>query len=188
MSETTMVGAPVTATGGVLAAPVGTTAPTDSTSALPSPFVKLGLVGEDGVTKTVDATDEKIKAWGGDIVRIVRSEHSVSFSMTFMESANADLLKSIYGEDNVEITPATAESGRKIEIRQTSAMPRRGLYVIDLKDGDASAREVILDGQLTQSGDVNYVHTDLIRYTVTIEAFPVDGVKTITYIDDGTTV
>src|SRR5690625_7960587 len=51
-------------------------------------------------------------------------------------------------------------------------------------DGGTRIREVIPEGQLTTSGEVQFVHSDVIRYSVEIEAFPVDGeVKAFSYID-----
>ena len=184
-----LTGSPLTATGGILSAPLATTRPMDAVTALPAGFVKKGYVGEDGVTKTVDKTDEKIKAWGGSTVKIVRQEHSVSYSWTFLESGNAEVLKALVGEENVIITPATAEHGNQIEVRETGQMVPRESWVMEMKDGDTAIREYTPDGQLAYSGDVQFVHSNVISYTVTLEAFPdSNGVKSYTWMDDGKTV
>ena len=181
-----LTGSPITATGGILSAPLTTTRPTDAVTALPAGFVKKGYVGEDGVTKTVDKTDEKIRAWGGSTVKIVRQEHSVSYSWTFLESGNAEVLKAIYGADNVIITPATVDHGAQIEIRETGQMLPRESWLLEMKDGDTAIREYIPDGQLAVSGDVQFVHSNVIQYTVTLEAFPdANGVKSYSWMDDG---
>lgn len=181
-----LTGSPITATGGILSAPLSTTRPTDAVTALPAGFVKKGYVGEDGVTKTVDKTDEKIKAWGGSTVKIVRQEHSVSYSWTFLESGNAEVLKAIYGADNVIITPATVDHGAQIEVRETGQMLPRESWLMEMKDGDTAIREYVPDGQLAVSGDVQFVHSNVISYTVTLEAFPdANGVKSYTWMDDG---
>ena len=181
-----LVGAPLTATGGVLFADASATGPTNATTALVG-FTEGGYVGEDGVTRTTDASDEKIKAWGGDVVKIVRTEHSITYTFQFMESANADVLKLIHGEDNVIVVPAVpGTSSGTVTVKQTSKLPPRKQFVLDMIDATNSIREYIKDGQLTSSGDVVFVHSDVIRYSVTIEAFPDDdGVKAITYMDDG---
>lgn len=179
-SNNALVAKPVSATGGVLGALVnqsGLVLPTNAYAPLPAALVPYGLVSEDGVTRTVDSSDDKITAWGGDTVMVLRSEHSVSYSLTFLESANADLLKAIHGEENVIITEDS------VEIRHTSKLPLRRSYVFEMRDDPAAIREVVPDGQLTMSGDVSFVHTDVIRYEVTIEAFPNDhGVKAYSYI------
>ena len=181
-----LTGSPITATGGILSAPLSTTRPTDAVTALPAGFVKKGYVGEDGVTKKVDKTDEKVKAWGGSTVKIVRQEHSVSYSWTFLESGNAEVLKALVGEENVTITPATATHGNQIEVRETGQMVPRESWLLEMKDGDTAIREYAPDGQLAYSGDVQFVHSNVISYTVTLEAFPdSNGVKSYTWMDDG---
>lgn len=176
-----ITGAPVTATGGVrFIDPVAAAFPDDADTALDQSWVKGGFIGEDGVTRTTDASDDKIKAWGGDTVKVVRTEHSITYTFQFLESANAEVLKLIHGEDNVIVTPPTADARGKIEIRQTSKMPPRKAFCLDMKDDEITLRELIKDGQLTTSGDAQFVHSDVIRYEVTIEAFPDEqGVKAI---------
>lgn len=171
-------GAPVTATGGVLFADIGTTLPTDATTDPDVAFTKGGFIGEDGVTRSTDASDEKIRAWGGDTVKVVRSEHSITYSFEFLESTNADVLKLIHGEDHVTVGAGS------VTVEHTAKMPPRQAFILDMLDGDTRIREVIPDGQLTTSGEVQFVHSDVIRYAVEIEAFPVDGeVKAFSYID-----
>lgn len=173
-----LVGAPVTATGGVLFGDLSVALPTDATTALDPAWVKGGYVGEDGVTRTTDASDDKIKAWGGDTVKIVRTEHSITYAFTFLEAANADVLKLIHGEENVTVAAG------KVTVKHTNRMPARKAFVLDMKDSDSSLREVITDGQITTSGDVVFVHSDVIKYEVQIECFPdTAGVKAISYMD-----
>lgn len=173
-----ITGAPVTATGGLCFADTSVTMPADATAPLDAAFIKGGYTGEDGVTRTTDATDEKIKAWGGDVVKVVRTEHSIIYKFSFLEAASAEVLKLIHGAANVII------SGQKIQINQTSKLPLRKTFVIDMRDGDMAIRELIKNGQLTTSGDVVFVHSDVIKYEVTIECFPdASGVKAVSFID-----
>lgn len=182
-----LAGAPVDATGGVLSAPIGTEAPTSAIDELIE-FIKTGFVGEDGVTKTIDASDEKIRAWGGDTVKIVRTEHSVSYTFTFLESANATVLKLIHGEDNVIVTPASASAGGQVEVRERGKLIEPMAFVFDMKDGKARIREYVPNGQMSHTGDVQFVHSAVISYSITIEAFPdEDGVKAYSFMDDGET-
>src|SRR5699024_1218811 len=88
------------------------------------------------------------------------------------------VLKLIHGEDNVAV------EGNSVTIKHTAKMPPRQAYVLDMLDGGTRIREVIPEGQLTTSGEVQFVHSDVIRYSVAIESLPVDGeVKAFSYID-----
>ena len=177
---------PVTATGGVLSAPLGTAAPTDATSELNELFKALGYVDEAGVKRTTDSSEEKIKAWGGSTVKIVRTEHSVAYTFSFLESANATVLKAIYGEENVTITPPTTTHGGLIEIKEKGEMLPPAGYVLNMKDGKTRIREYVGNGQLTASGEASFVHSAVIKYDVTIEAMPdSEGVKYVEWQDDG---
>ena len=184
-----LTGSPVTGTGGVTRAPLGGAAakPTDATTPLDVAFLKQGYIGEDGVIKSIDSSDEKIKAWGGDTVKVVRQEHSVGYKFTFLESGNATTLKAMFGEENVIVTPPTSTKAGSVELRTTSAMVPEAQYTLEMKDAPATIREYIPVGQLTVSGDVNFVHSNIISYQVAIEALPdADGVKSYSFIDDGT--
>lgn len=177
-TQNVLVGAPVTATGGVLFGDKTVAAPTDATTALDPAWIKAGYVSEDGVVRTTDASDEKIRSWGGDVVKIVRTEHSITYTLSFLESANADVLKLIHGEDAVTVAAG------KVTVEHTSKMPPRKSFVIDMADDESRLREYIADGQLTTSGDVTFVHSDAIRYEINIEAMPgADGVKAISFVD-----
>lgn len=165
-------GAPVTATGGVLFGEVGAAElPTDATTAPGDSFIRGGYIGEDGVTRTIDASDDKIRAWGGDTVKIVRTEHSITYTWQFLESANAEVLRLINGDENVTVDAATGA----VSVSQTSQVPPRRSFILDMFDDGTPLREVIPNGQLTSSGDVSFVHSDVIRYEVTVEAFPEEG-------------
>lgn len=169
-------------TGGVRYARGLTEFPVDASSSLAASVLDAGYVSEDGLVETVDASDDKIKAWGGDIVKIVRTEHSVSYTFTLIESKNADALKLLFGEENVTVT------GGKITVNKTATMIPRASFIFDMRDGKEDIRILVKDGQPSISGDVNFTDGDAIGYEVTVEAFPdADGVKSILMIDSGDT-
>lgn len=155
--------------------------PTDTIgTALAAPFEPAGFISEDGVTEANESDTEKIKAWGGDTVRVVQSDHTVTYSFTFLESNNASVLKAVYGDDNVTIL------GGVVTVNVNADVLEHRTWVFEMKDGDNRIRVVVPDGQITSRGDVNYTHAGAITYEVTIEAFPdSDGNKAIKVIDDG---
>ena len=126
---------------------------------------------------------EKIRAWGGDAVRTVQTEHDVTFGFTLLET-NEATAKAVFGDDNVTVTPAGPTAGTKLDITITSdALPEK-LWVFDMKDGDKRRRLVLPNAQITATEDITYVHSDIIRYGVTITAYAdEDGNCAYEYID-----
>lgn len=167
-SDNTFVATPDKVSGGLLFRELDAAGdlPTDATTALTA-FVEGGYISEDGVTKTVDASDDNIIAWGGDTVRTVRTEHNLSYTFQFIESSNVNVLKLIYGDENV-----TVDDAGNVTVRESSKLQSRKSFVIEAYDGDKKLREVIPNAQLAVSGDITYVHSDVVRYECTLTAFP----------------
>jgi len=173
------------ATGGVLIGALSATAPTTASSAIAA-FAAAGYIGEDGVTETNERNTDKIRAWGGDTVKVVQTEHNVSYKFTFLETLNTDVLKAVYGDANVTTTAATASTGtlQKVLINGTS-LPHKS-YVFEVKDGNAKIRIYVPDGQITEVGDVTYSDSEVVGYEVTVECFADStGNKAYKYMDNG---
>lgn len=173
------------ATGGVLLGGTGAISPTDATSPLVG-FNAAGYIGEDGVTETNERSTDRIRAWGGSTVKVVQSEFNVTYQFTFLETLNGDVLKAVYGEDNVETTAATVSSGTLHAVKINGATLPHMPFDFEVKDGDAKIRIYVPDGQITEVGDITYSDTEVIGYQVTVEAFDdPEGNKAYKYLDDG---
>lgn len=162
-SEAIKVAKPVIG-GGVFVAPIGTALPTDYDTPLDAAFKPLGYVSEDGVTRSEENESEDKIAWGGDAVADLPGNHTVSFSATFLEGRNAETLKALRGAENVAVD---AETGA-ITVTSNSKRPPRAVYVIDTE----SVREVIPNAQIAVSGDIQYVHNEVIQYEASWKAYP----------------
>ena len=154
--------------GAIFRAPLNTTLPTASDTALDAAFVQLGYVSEDGVTNTNSPESDKIKAWGGDTVLVVQTEKADTFQLTLIESLNSDVLKAVYGSTNVTGTLATG-----LSIEANSEEAEEASWVIDmiLRNGVAK-RIVIPDAQISEVGDIVYKDDEAIGYEITIDAMP----------------
>lgn len=161
-------GKPAT-TGSVFCAPFGTTLPTGVDTALNEAFVCMGYISDAGITnaKTRDTSD--VKAWGGDVIAVTQDKKTDNFKMKFVEVLNQNVLKVVYGKDNVEGTDLTAG----ITLRENSKELDHWAWVIDriMTDGTKS-RTVIADGKPISVDDVSYVDNDVIGFDTTIQAFP----------------
>lgn len=156
--------------GAVFYAPSGTALPTNATEELASAFVDMGYISEDGVKNNGEREVEEIKAWGGDTVLTPQKSKTDTFTLAFIESLNPDVLKRVFGEDNVS---GTLEEGMTIKVNSKEL--EYGVWVIDmiLTEG-ALKRVVIPNGKITETGEISYTDGDAIAYESTITAYPGD--------------
>lgn len=148
-------------------APLGTALPTDAVADLAAAYVDLGYVGEDGYGYNITRDSSDIKAFGGDTVANAQTDYNEELTVTLLESANADVLKVVFGDSNV-----TATGDSVVVKRNKKALPRQ-VFVADTVGQDGGFRRLVLPvGQVTGVGEVTYVHTDIIKYQLTIKAYP----------------
>ena len=176
-----LVGVPDKASGGVYMSD----APLDADSypietleaGAPTGMIPSGFISEDGVTESNENDVEKIKAWGGDTVRVVQTDHTVTYSLTFLESSPV-ILKAVYGADNV------VETDGRITVKVNSDVLEHRSWAFEMKDGDSKIRIFVPDGQIISRGEITYTHSGAIQYEVTIEAFPdADGNKAVKVLE-----
>ena len=154
-------------TGAIYRAPLGTTLPTDAVTALNNAFACLGYCSDAGVVNSNSPSSDTIKAWGGDVVLALQTEKPDTFQWTLIEVMNVDVLKMVYGDDNV-----TGELATGIRVNANSDQQDDACYVIDmiLRNG-ALKRIVIPDGQVTAVEDITYADNAAIGYGTTVTCY-----------------
>lgn len=153
--------------GAVYRAPKGTTAPTDATSTL-SGFAGLGYCSEDGLTNSNSPSTTDIKAWGGDTVLSLQEEKPDTFQCTLIEALNVDVLKAIYGDDNVSGDLATG-----LAIEANAQEQDDAVWVIDMVMNSNTIKRVVIPiGKISEIGDISYTDSDAVGYEITITALP----------------
>ena len=169
--------------GAVFFADLGTTLPTDASSALAAGFSDLGYVSEDGITNSNTPESDDIEAWGGQVVLTVQTSKPDEFKFTLIESLNSGVLEVVYGDGNVSVNGGTGA----ITIQATSAEQEEHSYVIDMiMRGGALKRIVIPNGKVKEVSDIVYKDDEAVGYEVTISALPNgSGVTHFEYITPG---
>lgn len=154
--------------GAVFTAPLGTTLPTDATTALGGAFVCLGYVSEDGLSNNNELSVNAIKAWGGNIVYRSLTEMNDEFGLALIETENVDVIKTVYGENNVSV-----DADGNISIDVVGEDPEERVWVFELAlRGDRAKRIVIPDGAITSRDEISYNDSDAVAYGITVSAYP----------------
>lgn len=168
--------------GAVYVAELGTELPKDAKTKLNEAFKSLGYISDDGLTNTNSPDSDKIKAWGGDTVLVVTTEKEDTFEFTLIESVNVDVLKTVYGKDNV-----TGDLDSGISIKANALEIPSCSFVIDMVlKGGIVKRIVIANGTISEIGDIEYTDEDPIGFEITLEALPdKDGNTHYEYIKRG---
>ena len=153
-------------TGAIHVAPVGTTLPTDAVSTLNSAFKAPGYASEEGLTNSNSMETDSVKAWGGDTVLTYQTSKEDSFHFVLIEVLNTDVLKTVYGEENVS---GTLENGITIKANSREAEDMSWVFDMILNSG-ALKRVVIPCASITELGDIVYKDDEAIGYDTTITA------------------
>lgn len=164
--------------GGIFRGPAGSTLPTDvagsaEATLLANGYAKAGYASTDGVVQSMGTSTSNIGAWGGDTVRVVQTEHTLSYAFTPIEHSEA-ALKMYYGD---------AATATLVEIN--GEMLPVSSWVIPVRDGNKRIVIVIPRGQVTERGDVQYMGENAAGMPITVTAYPdANGVKAYLYIGD----
>jgi len=160
-------GKPNTA-GAIYVAPVGTTLPTDTSTALDAAFKGLGYCSEDGLINGTELESETIKAWGGDTVLTIQTSKDDTFQFTLLEVLNVDVLKFVYGSTNVtgDLTTGLTVKANNKDVEEVS-------IVIDMILRNNTAKRIVIpDCKISDVGDINYTDSDAVGYETTTTCMP----------------
>lgn len=156
---------------GVWIAPVGTTAPTDATSAYGAGWSTLGYLHEDGpkLSRSVDSTE--LVSWQSRTpLKKVITSVSQELEFTLLE-LSAQNLALYFGQ-----TVPTETAGKfSLEIRSDAAVQEYAVG-IDIADGDVAHRFIFPRATISDTGDVEFKADELAALPVTVTALDTNGV------------
>lgn len=164
-------------------AALGTTLPTDSTTDLETVAAGMykdhGFLGEEGLVVTEARDNKDHKAFGGATVATTQDSYDWSVKVILLEDGNVEVLKTTFGASNVAVGSGV------ITVKHNKLRLPRSVFVMDtVGDNGRLKRQVIPIGQVVSVGDITYVHTDLVKYELTIKAYEnTSGDNVLEYID-----
>ncbi len=170
MSTVSNVTAAKPRTGGAIyRAPLGTTLPTDASTAIDTTVFKaLGYLSEDGLVNTNSPESDTVKAWGGDVVLAYQSEKADTFQFTPIESLNTDVLKAVYGDGNV-----TGDLTNGITVTANATDQEEAVWVFDMIMRNGVLKRIVIpDGKISEIGDITYADEEVVGYETTLTAMP----------------
>lgn len=151
--------------GAIYCAPLGTELPKDAVAQLNALFKSLGYASAEGVINANSPTSDKVKAWGGDTVMNYQSDKPDRFRFTLIEALNVNVLKAVYGDENVS---GDLTTGITIKANSKDAVPHAWIINMILKG--AVKRIVIPNASVVEISEINYVDDKSIGYGITISA------------------
>lgn len=154
----------------VYTAPTGTAPPADVTAAWGVGWDAVGLVdGEDGFTQSRDQDTTDTFAWGGILVRSVRSKQKRSFKVICLE-----------GNDTVfelvnpgSPTPTTAGTPPLTTRTVHTPSPDKRMFGMELREGTTVLRRWFT-GEVMEVADIQEAEGKVVAYELTIVVYP-DG-------------
>lgn len=141
-----------------------TTAITSGDSVIPGTFDELGYLTGDGITMTINADNEERYAWqDGDLLRTIRRNGYVEFTMSFAESTQKVL----------EFVHDSTQTAGALEIDPGKTPGRYELiiHILD-RETDKIIRLWAPSVQVVSNEDITFSSEEIVSYGVTIRAYP----------------
>ena len=161
--------------GAVFRAPLGTSVPTSASETLNSAFKCMGYISNDGVTNSNSPSTSEIKAWGGDTIANPQTDRPDKYKMKFVEVLNTEVLKAIYGDDNV--VGESLDDGIAVAA-DSSELPECAWVIDSVLRGNVLDRIVIARGKITELADIVRKDDEVIGFDATISTVPGSDGKT----------
>jgi hypothetical protein len=161
----------IAGTGAIWKAPVGSTAPTDSTTALAAAWLNLGYM-QDGFEVNQELKTKDIEVWQSlEVVRQIATGLSRTINFEAIESNNQTVA---LAWNNATITPGTG--GAYTMTIPSSYLASEFALILDATDGTTSQRIYIPRATLNATPKITAGRQDAITYQFEIQVLqPTDG-------------
>lgn len=185
-SKNVFVGAPDQATtGAILTGPETDVIPETIDDFVFTGLDDSGYIGEDGVTITPTESTESIRDWSLKTIRKVLTEFDATLAWAHL-ALDEFSLKNYMGDDNVEVTAATATKGTLTRAAIAGEVRPVKAWYMKIKDGNRRALVFVPHGQVTERGEIALLASAGITLPVTLTTYPDAAGKSIyIFLDDG---
>lgn len=171
-------------------APQGTPGPKHALDRLHDLFEDHGTVGPEGLTVAQTRDTNDIKMLGGGTFIDVQTAYDESMTIKLLEDDLVAVLKTSYGDANVEVTEATGEHGVRKTIYHTKDPLPISSFVVILFSGLKTKMYYVENGRVSNIAEVKDAHDNVTDRTLTIKTFEptsleLKGGNVVEYRDDG---
>ena len=154
--------------GAIYAAPVGTTLPTDTDTALDPAFEDLGFVSEDGVTNGSNIDSSDTKEWGGATVLTTLNSKDDTFKFKLLEILRKSVAEFVYGKNNVL---GDLSTGLTIKV-SSEDIPEVALVIDMIMRNNVKKRFCVPCAKISQIEDIVYEGKSAVGYNTTLKCTP----------------
>jgi hypothetical protein len=144
---------------------VGTTLPTDTTTALAVGFTAMGLMSDDELTRTHNVDRNELRAFGGQLVRVKRQAQSLQFVWTALENTHKVWQMANPGSTAVTATGVTTRTVKAQTFAQVA-------MVIHAVEGTIRTRLVIPKAEIFSDGDSKLGPSGMYERPMTAMVYP----------------
>lgn len=157
-------------TGAIGIGKVGTAkAPTDARTKLDATWAdSIGYVGEDGISvKGLVAAGDAIRDWAKKRIRTTSGDADPSISLPAIQ-VDETMARMLVGTANVTVTPATATSGKVINIAFDGKPGPNNALCFSMKDENRRVRLHVPSAQVTDLDNVEFVPDSANQFAMTL--------------------
>lgn len=148
----------------------GSTAPTDSTTALAAAWKNAGMITEDGLSGKINTSSKDVKAYGStQIQRRIITDTSVTFDVTFLET-NARTQELYWGQQFNTLSPTVGTGAFSYTFGTYSRQLVAGVF--DIIDGNNHMRMYCPQLEVTDRRDFKVGNGSEVSWGVTFTAYP----------------
>ena len=151
-------------------APKNTALPASPLAELGTGWTEVGYIAEDGITWSTGRSSEPLKDWANKIRRQLQNEPTGTVAAPII-STTAEVLKTIFGEDNVTEAAATTAHGKLVSVEVAEGVVSgEEAFLFIMKDGNDAMMLGTTNGFITALEDISFQPGSAITWNATVSA------------------